>query len=182
MTRLYIAHTSDIYGTDDLGLILLATEDGHSGITVVAERNVVEQLRLRQAGKVNTDNRLPEVLYKVIRRNTDADYRILFTGFQDEKYIVFLYDETHSQAYQLRASDAVLLAFIANLPIVMEDNLFRRQAQSLNNEINSIRIPVTSLNDDILKKMLERAVDEERFEYASYIRDELRRRETAGIA
>ena len=176
MTRLYYVDANLIAGTDDLGVILLADADTQRGISIVCEKLMVDQLQQRQSGKVDTARHLPEVLWTIIRRSEESKYRILFSNMQEERYIVFLYDETRSAAHAMRASDAVLLAVIANIPIFIDDNLFMRQSIALQRDNQGIRIPINSLTTPMLEDALQRAIEEEQFEHASHIRDEWRRR------
>ncbi|MBP3726197.1 MAG: bifunctional nuclease family protein [Bacteroidaceae bacterium] len=176
MTRLYFLDANTIAGADDLGVILLIDRESRRGISIVCERRMVEHIKQRQMEGVDTARQLPEVLWTVIRRRDDTTYRILFSNMQDEQYVVFLYDETHSTAYALRASDAVLLALVSDIPIYIEDNLFRRQSIALQENGQSVRIPLNSLPLHMLEEALQQAIDDEAFEQASRLRDEIRRR------
>ena len=177
MTRLYFVDANHIVGAEDLGVILLADKDGARGISIVCERNIVNQLLLRKNEKVDTKRWLPEVLWTTIRRNVEGQFRIMFSNMQEEEYVVFLYDEQRSTAQAIRASDGVLLALVASIPIFIDDRLFMRQSVALDKNTNGIRIPINSLSTTMLKEALQHAIDEEQFEHASHIRDELRRRE-----
>ena len=81
------------------------------------------------------------------------------------------------QAIPVRASDGVLIAQIAGLPIYMEERLLMRQGMPFNEKDVGVSVPVNVISNDMLRRALDKAVSEEDYEKASQIRDELRRRE-----
>ena len=177
MTRLYFFSANIIRAADDIGILILSTAEKNRGISVVCERRLAEQLKLRKTLGIDTSRHLPEVLWTVVRRNVDSEFRILFSNMQDEEYVVFLYDETHSQAIAMRASDAVLLAVVADIPIYIDDNLFARQGMTMRENEQLIHIPMNTLSVGMLEEALQHAIEEERFEQASHLRDEIKRRQ-----
>ena len=72
--------------------------------------------------------------------------------------------------------DGVLLAISSNIPVKMERKLFE-DASSINNDENRIRVPLNLLPRKVVESRLAKAVEEENYEMASLLRDELIRRD-----
>ena len=77
---------------------------------------------------------------------------------------------------QLRASDAILLSVVADIPLYIDSSLLSRQSVPFNPTHNGISIPINSLSEEMLNKALEQAIKDENYEMASYVRDEINRR------
>jgi bifunctional DNase/RNase len=78
---------------------------------------------------------------------------------------------------RIRMSDAVLLSLISKIPLYIEENLMNRQCFPYNEKTQyQLSIPINTMNLDHLKRELEKAVDEENYELASHLRDEIKRR------
>ena len=76
----------------------------------------------------------------------------------------------------IRASDAVLLAHVAKLNIFMEEHLFNRQSVDNSTGKNKIALPVNALSLEMLRHALEKAIEDENYELASMLRDEMKNR------
>lgn len=74
-------------------------------------------------------------------------------------------------------AEAVVAALEKGLPIWIDRNAFERQAKLNSPSNDSMALPITALSNDLLEKALQGAVDEDNFELATILRDELNRRE-----
>ena len=81
------------------------------------------------------------------------------------------------QAIPIRISDGVLLAYLADFPIYIDEQLLMRQGVPYDDSQTRVSVPVNIISNEMLQEALERAVSEEDYKKASQIRDELRRRE-----
>ena len=79
----------------------------------------------------------------------------------------------------IRVSDAVLLAQIARLPIYIDRVLMSKQSVPYIKEARGVSIPVNTISTDMLQDALAKAIEEEKYELASHLRDELKRRNRA---
>ena len=93
------------------------------------------------------------------------------------QYKTLLYNTDILQAYPVRASDGVLLAYIAQMPVYIEEQLLLRQSVPHNEQSTNVSIPVNVLSDEMLQKALDKAISEENYEQASHLLEEQRRRE-----
>ena len=167
---------SEIVGSDEVGLLLLTTLDETLQLSIVCERDMVRQFVLRQQHGVPTDRLLPEAMWSVVSGLTESQFQIIFNSVHDGQYTVILYHSDSLMTVPVRASDAVLLAVVAHIPILIEEKLLNSQGVPYVAGGNGVAIPVNVLSNDMLQKALDRAVAEENYEQASNLRDELRRR------
>lgn len=75
-------------------------------------------------------------------------------------------------------ADAVVAAVETNTALWVQRRIFERQTE-LNNssgETQSMALPITAMNDKLLADALQSAVDDDNFELASILRDELNKR------
>ena len=181
LVRLVFKQVAEIVATKEVGLVVLTTEDGSRQLSIIADKNMVFQLGLRQSKVEIREKLLPEVLWQVITRNLDMRYQIVINDLVDGQYKTLLYMPDILQAIPIRASDAVLLSLISGVPIFIEENLLLRQGVPYKEGEPGVAVPVNILSSEMLKKALDKALDEEDYEKASELRDELRRRGDKGV-
>ena len=58
----------------------------------------------------------------------------------------------------------------------MEESLFKRQSVDYHANKNKIALPVNVLSMEMLRHALDKAIEEENYELASMLRDEIRHR------
>ena len=92
------------------------------------------------------------------------------------QYVSTLYNQKTLDAVPIRISDAVLLTFLSDVPLYIEENLMLKQSVSYELPANNLALPLNTLDTDMLKEALDKAVNDEKYEMASLLRDELRRR------
>ena len=80
------------------------------------------------------------------------------------------------QPLSMRASDAILLHVISHIPLFASLQLMKRQAVPVMPGTAAMAIPYNALTDKMLEDALKKAIELERYEMASTIRDELKRR------
>ena len=176
LVRLYYKNVNEIVGNDDVGVLMLTNEDGTRQLSMVCDKQMVYQFRLRLSKAEIIDRLLPEVLWQVVVRNLDMRFQVVINDLIDGQYKTLLYMPDILQAIPMRASDAILLAQIADIPVFIEENLLLRQSVPHDEKSVAVSIPVNVITTDMLKKALEKAVNEENYEQASQLRDELQRR------
>ena len=177
LIRLYFKGVSEVVASDDVGLLMLTNEDGQRQLSIICDASMTRQFSLRMSKANIIDKLLPEVLWQVIDRNIDMRFQIVINDLIDGQYKTLLYMPDILQAITMRASDAILLASIAKLPIFIEENLFLRQSVPHKDNAVGVSVPVNVLSREMLQQALEKAISEEDYEKASQLRDELNRRE-----
>jgi hypothetical protein len=73
-------------------------------------------------------------------------------------------------------SDAVLLSIVSSFPVYIENTLFLQQSIPFDAEQRNVAIPINTMDLERLNIILQNAIDEENYELASKVRDEIKRR------
>lgn len=179
--KLIFKGVSEIVGTDDLALLTLTDEAKKRQISIVCDRATALQVELRLKDLPVTKNMLPEVLCRMTNLKTDFDFEIIIDDLTGGQYRTILYNKNTLETTIIRASDAVLLSIIADIPIFIETDLLNRQSVPYNADARGVTLPVNTISDDMLQTALDRAIADENYELASHLRDEKRRRKNEKI-
>lgn len=162
-----------IVGGEDLSVILLTDEARQRALSVVCDADMTRQLVLRLRGKRDViRTMLPEVLLQLL----PSDYEMMIVGVFDGQYQVMLVDTATGNSLRIRMSDAILLSIISKIPLYIESRLMRRQSVAFDENATGVAIPINSMETDRLRIALKNAVEEENYELASQLRDEIKRR------
>ena len=172
-TLLRFENLQQIVGGDDLSVILLTDEARQRALSVVCDADMTRQLLIRLRGSRDIcRTMLPEVLLKMLR----SSYEMLIVGVYDGQYQVMMMDTANGESRRIRMSDAVLLSIISHIPLYIEDRLMKQQSVAFDEHATGVAIPINSMETERLKVALKNAVEEENYELASQLRDELKRR------
>ncbi len=162
-----------IVGSDDLSVILLTDADRRRALSVVCDADMTHQLLLRLRGNSRVcRTMLPEVLLQLL----PSTYEMMIVGVFDGQYQVVLTDTANGENVRIRTSDAVLLSIISHVPLYIEERLMVQQSVPFDENATGVSIPINSMDTQRLKIALQNAVDEENYELASQLRDEINRR------
>ena len=164
--RLVFNNVAEIVGEERLGLLSLTDEEQTMELLIPCEREIKEQLTLRLKSRTVTSTLLPEVLWQMVLANTDANFEIIIDDIVDSQYRVLLYNTLTLQPTKLRASDAVLLSIIGNIPIYVETSLMARQATPFKRNSMGASLPINVLDDKLIEEALAKAIKHENYELA----------------
>ncbi len=174
--RLIFKGVSEIVGTEDLGLLILTDEAKVRQITIVCDKAMAVQLELRIKNIPITKIMLPEVLCKLLKKQDTHDYELVMDNIVDGQYRTVLYDKETMEPMIIRASDAVLLSLVGDIPLYIESGLMLRQSVPYNENSRGVSLPVNTISDEMLQAALDKAIADENYELASHLRDEKKRR------
>lgn len=174
--QLIFQGVSEIIEGPDLGLLVLTDQMKERQITIVCDKHMEYQFGLRMSKETSTDRLLPEVLTNVVKQQAGMRFELLISDVIDGEYRCMLVNETTFESLPIRASDGILFAVVSNSPIYIEYNLMMRQSVRYSANPNGMAIPINSLSEDMLQKSLDKAVADENYELASYLRDEINKR------
>lgn len=178
--RLHFKYLSQIEGSPEVGLLVLVNEDESRQLTVPCDRAMLYQLGLRLDHPDLTSSMVPEVLWHVLQEVSDDTYELIILDCIDGEYRTILQNNTTLEPVPIRASDAILLAYLSHIPLYIKEELMNRQSVPYHKFSQGVSIPVNTLTDSMLQDALNKAVEEERYELASYLRDEMKRRKKRG--
>ena len=177
--RLLFKSVTEIVGSDELGLLILIDAEERQQLAIPCDRAMMREFGLRLGHAEVVGRLLPEVLWHVIAMQTDMRFEVLITDIIDGQYRTLLMNVDTQEPVAIRVSDAVLLAQIARLPIYIDRVLMNKQSAPYNKEARGVSIPVNTISTDMLRDALAKAIEEEKYELASHLRDELKRRNRA---
>lgn len=174
--RLKFKSVSEIVGSTNLALLVLTDVQEQKQISIVCEQTMALQLSLRASHSPLSKTFLPEVLWQALSLHSDSQFEVLINGLVDGQYRAIFYDTATLTPISIGVSDAVLLSLIGDVPLYIEESLMYRQSVSFRDGSEGIAIPVNTLNIEMLKDALDKAIENENYELASHLRDEMRRR------
>ena len=177
--RLLFKSVTEIVGSDELGLLILTDADERQQLAIPCDRAMMREFGLRLGHAEVVGRLLPEVLWHVIAMKTDMRFEVVITDIIDGQYRTLLANVDTQEPVAIRVSDAVLLAQIARLPIYIDRVLMSKQSVPYIKEARGVSIPVNTISTDMLQDALAKAIEEEKYELASHLRDELKRRNRA---
>ena len=155
-----------------MSVILMTDMDRQRALSVVCDELMTKELMLRLNGNPICQNLVPETLLHFL----PSQYEMMVVGVYDGQYQVMLMDMASAQTERIRMSDAVLLMLISRVPLYIEEGLMQRQCVSFDEHSTGVAIPINTMDVEKLREMLGHAVEDENYELASQIRDEIKRR------
>ncbi len=107
---------------------------------------------------------------------------ILIYKAQEGVFYSYLYFEKDDVISRIdaRTSDAIALALRFGCPIYIREAVLSAESIKIEDG-DPVAVPITTVNMNLLREALEKAVKEEDYELASQIRDEIRRREHGAL-
>ena len=158
---------------EEMSVILLTDEARKRTIPIVCDADTTRQLLLRlQGNREESRAMLPEALLQLL----PSSYEMLIAGVFDGQYQVVLMDTMNGNSVRIRIGDAVLLSIISHIPLYIEERLMSRQGVPFDEKARGVQIPINTLDKARLQVALDHAVEDENYELASQLRDEINRR------
>ena len=170
-TLLRFENVQHLVGGEGMAVIILTDEERKRALSVVCDEPMSQQLQMRIANPKACRNMLPETLLGLLPES----YEMLVCGLLDGQYQVMLMNGI-GDSVRLRMSDAVLLSLISDIPLYIEDNLMERQCTPFDERAQKIAIPINTMDLSRLQSALADAVENENYELASQLRDEINKR------
>jgi bifunctional DNase/RNase len=174
--RLIFKNVSEIVGSEGIGLIILLDEDKKRQLSIPCDKEMLYQFGLRVKHVPVVDKLLPEVMCKVLSTQTNVHLELMINDLIDGRFRAILCNTENSETIPVRASDAVLISMVSDIPLYMESNLMDKLSVEYHKESNSISLPVNTISDGMLRRALKKAIKDEQYELASNLRDELLKR------
>lgn len=174
--RLIFKSISEIVGSEEVGLLVLTDETETRQISITCDKAMLYQFELRMQCAPVVGRLLPEVLWQIISTQSGLDFELMINGLIDGQYRALIYNKETLEPVSLRASDAVLLAYISKIPLYIEAGLMQKQSVEYYRGAKGMALPMNSISNKMLKSALDKAIKDEDYELASHLRDEMRRR------
>lgn len=161
---------------DDVCLITLTDEGEKRALYIVLEKEVANEIKMYEKKMEDADCQLVDVFSKVLKDEGAVHYRIVFEGILNQGLKAKLVNTITDASYDIRPEMAVLLSLKSDFEMCTSLDVLQKFSTPYNKNVMSVALPIMGLPDSLLHKALEKAVEEENYEGASFIRDEMKRR------
>lgn len=178
--RLVLKGVSEIVGDDNLGLLILTDIAQTRQLSIICDKQMEYQFGLRMSKAPVANIMLPEVMAQVISRQTTLNIELQIYDIVDGQYQASLVNNDTLQTVPIRASDAILFSFVSHCPLYIEERLMMRQSVPYSTNSPGMAIPVNSISNSMLQSALKKAIQEENYELASHLYEEMQRRKKRG--
>lgn len=174
--RLIFNNATEISSNAEIGLLSLTDISKKRQLSIVCERNMAVEIEKRKSNKQLCSSLIAEVLTLMLKEHCVADYEIHILDIVDGQYKVFVFNTDTLSSIPIRASDAVLLSMVADIPLFIEEKLMRMQSVEYNENKKGVTVPINAISVSMLEESLKKAIETEDYEMASKLRDEINKR------
>jgi len=177
MYKLKFQGTFGIPQDKETYILSLTDEKEERTISVVTDRKMAYTFRDIDNHESGLKATLPFLLSYLIENGEGFHHTIQFHGVKDVGLKASLVDLVTERKYPIKSDEAVLLSRIADIDMFADIDVFKYFSTPYGKDSMQVALPILSLPDKMLKVALEEAISQENYESASYIRDEIKRRE-----
>lgn len=163
-----------------LYLAILQERHGNRVLPVMIERDSAFQLlkKMKGADEIGVPSSMADVMRVAFYQSgMDLDEVRVAAVQAGVTYCHILYrvNETYRMIRYCKASDSLILAYTFGCPITINNELLEQQYMREVGD-GAYSVPVNSVSLEALEEALKRAVEDENYELASHLRDEIERR------
>lgn len=179
MFKLKYKGVFDIPAGDGSCVITLTDMEEKRMLSVMTERHLALELKAygEHSSEVKTD--LVNVLCQILScQNLKENYVICIDAKKELGFNAYLEHQENGEKIPIKCDQAVLLSVITGMVMYASMDAFRYFSTPFDQTVHTVALPILGLPDSLLKKALDQAIREENYESASFIRDEMKRRES----
>lgn len=174
--RLIFNNATEISGNTEIGLLSLTDISKQRQLSIVCERKMAVEIEKRNSKNPLCQSLIAEVMAKMLKEQSDTYYEIHILDIIDGQYQVYVFNTETLSSIPIRASDAVLLSIVADIPLFIEEKLMRLQSVEYDKSKKGVTVPINAISISMLHESLKKAINAEDYEMASKIRDEINKR------
>lgn len=170
---------AEVNGKEQDGLLLLSDQEQQRQLVITCSRKILQEITESKNNDTNNNNDIVKILWEMIHWQTTLELSIHINTLEDGVYKALLINEENQFSLPIKADTAILLSFVSHneIPIYMDAALFRRQSSVYQPNAKGLQLPLNIISEPMLHDLLDNAVKAERYEIASELRDELKKRE-----
>lgn len=186
MVRIKFKYTQEIVQAKFVNLIILTDENEKRQLVVITDKptatNISATYESRKSALTRKKFFERSALYVALSLLPDEMKKLMFIHIdalvdgQYHAHLVRRNADINEPDHDLRISEAVLLSIVADIPIYIDDHLWRIQSTIHNKLSNGTSIPLNTLPLPMLKEALQQAIDKENYEMAKLLNDEIHNR------
>ena len=179
----------DVMADHSVSLLILTDEDETRQMTLLIDEAMRHEIAIRRGKYVgNLQQRtnainylqycLPETLSAAITYLTNIEFCVVIVNIFEGQYNAILEDARTGTAFPIRVSDGALLAYAdPHVPLYVEKSLWDAQSTKyLGTKAKGVILPLNTLSVPMLRHAMQQCIDEEKYEAAQQIKEELERR------
>lgn len=188
--HLKIQGVTDISASHTASLLIITDTDETRQICVVCDEIMRHEFGIRRGKYWGTAESkalvmetlkytLPETMSTIIKHLTDIQLAVVIVSIYDGQYRAVIEDTKSGSAFPIRVSDGALLCYAdRRIPLYIERSLWNRQSVPyLGENARGVAMPLNTLTIEMLEEALQKSIDEERYELAKQLKEEIDRRE-----
>ncbi len=170
---------AEVNGKEQDGLLLLSDQEQQRQLVITCSRKILKEITESKNNDINNNDDIAKILWEMIHWQTTLELSIHINTLEDGVYKALLINEENQFSLPIKADTAILLSFVSHneIPIYMDAALFRRQSSVYQPNAKGLQLPLNIISEPMLHDLLDNAVKTERYEIASELRDELKKRE-----
>mgnify|MGYP000843656249 FL=1 len=170
---------AEVNGKEQDGLLLLSDQEQQRQLVITCSRKILQEITESKNNDTNNNDDIVKILWEMIHWQTTLELSIHINTLEDGVYKALLINEENQFSLPIKADTAILLSFVSHneIPIYMDAALFRRQSSVYQPNAKGLQLPLNIISEPMLHDLLDNAVKAERYEIASELRDELKKRE-----
>lgn len=170
---------AEVNGKEQDGLLLLSDQEQQRQLVITCSRKILQEITESKNNDTNNNDDIVKILWEMIHWQTTLELSIHINTLEDGVYKALLINEENQFSLPIKADTAILLSFVSHneIPIYMDAALFRRQSSVYQPNAKGLQLPLNIISEPMLYDLLDNAVKAERYEIASELRDELKKRE-----
>ncbi|HCD78216.1 MAG TPA: bifunctional nuclease [Prevotella sp.] len=174
--RLLFNNVSKILGNENIGLIVLTDELKTRQISIICDKNTREAIDMRIGKMPGNKEMLPEVLTSLLKAKVEDKYEIDIEDVANGQYVTIIQDISNGDTFRVKASQAILLSIISGIPIYTTKELMQKQSNVFLGRGEKLSLPINVVTNSMLEESLKKAIEEENYEIASRLSEELKKR------
>lgn len=176
-TPLHFYDLQQVVEGEGMAVVRMLDEKEEHSLNVVVDEAMSAQLLIRTSYNPESKLMLPEVLLTLLNQQAETQpLEITVYGIRGGRYLVMLLNRATLHSMAIRMSDAILLHIIGRVPFYIETQLMAKQCTDFNKDAQGVGLPINTLDTPRLNALLKKAINEENYELAAHVRDELRQR------
>ena len=156
---------------------MLNEENGNRCIALICKEEIVSEMKHRFDSPDSFSSHPLNALASALPSQIISEMSIVISDFKDGEYLAVLRYAIENTEVRMNAADAVLLAVACRIPLFAKREFLERYGIPYVPASGAIPMPCAVLPLDILKDIMDEAVQFEDYETAALIRNEIRRRE-----
>ena len=160
-------------------IISLVDEAEKRALSILTQEYVAEQLKACNSKTSDFNNDVISVLWTLFDRLNVDDFYLEFDATPERGIYAILVNKITNERMSIKPDQAVLLAMAADMEMYTTKMVMKELSTPFNKEnvtSTACSVPLLALPDQMLEKALDCAINEEDYEAASAIRDEIERR------